>query len=61
MKMGMNVNVGLVVVDNSHPKDLSKSPTFVGFFVTEMMGRFSREKDIINCIIYISWVFSRTY
>jgi len=40
--MGMNVNViylGLVV-NNSHPKNLSKSPTFVGFFVCGMMGRF---------------------
>ena len=32
--MGMNVNVvNMVVVNNPHPKDLSKSPAFVGFFV----------------------------
>jgi hypothetical protein len=32
----MNVYVVIylgLVVNNSHPKDLSKSPTFVGFFV----------------------------
>jgi len=36
MKRGMNVNVvriGEKVVIDSHPKDLSKSPTLAGFFV----------------------------
>ncbi len=37
MKMGMNVNImknGGKVVTNPHPKDLSKSLTLVGFFVS---------------------------
>jgi len=38
--MGMNVNVGLVVVDNPHPKDLSKSPATAGFFVCGMLCKF---------------------
>ena len=39
--MEMNVYVVIylgLVVNNSHPKDLSKSPTLVGFFVYGMMG-----------------------
>ncbi|MDP7128099.1 MAG: hypothetical protein QGI00_10800, partial [Candidatus Marinimicrobia bacterium] len=41
MKMGMNVNVlylGLVV-NNPHPKDLSKSPAVAGFFVYRHLGQ----------------------
>ena len=37
MKMEMNVNVvkdGGKVVSNPHPKDLSKGPAAVGFFVS---------------------------
>ena len=40
--MEMNVNVVNMVgwvVNNPHPKDLSKSPAVAGFFVYGMMGR----------------------
>ena len=60
MKMGMNVNVNYLglVVNNSHPKDLSKSPAAAGFFVSPYLFLHSAdEKDITNtAIIVLAWV-----
>jgi hypothetical protein len=57
MQMGMMKNV-----NNSYPKDLSKSPAVAGFFVcpTFVLTFHRDEKDIINSINIISfcWVLS---
>jgi|ETNmetMinimDraft_8_1059916.scaffolds.fasta_scaffold16769_3 hypothetical protein len=43
---------------NPHPKDLSKSPAFAGFFVSPYLFLHSAdEKDITNtAIIVLAWV-----
>ena len=43
--MGNGYDDLLEVVYNHHPKDLSNSLTFVGFFVCGKMGRFKCENN----------------
>ena len=46
--MGNGYDDLLEVVYNHHPKDLSNSPTFVGFFVCGRMGRIINSKKSGN-------------
>ena len=58
--MGMNVNVGLVVVDNPHPKDLSKSPAVAGVFVSPHLSLYSTVmKKILVIILFLSAGYSQ--